>query len=189
MIYPVFFKKNNMSYNTENNKKMSKKSMFIQKRMDNSIPNNIMTSIAHWIDCYNDTIKERTKIKMHMDFESKINDTDYTTSSIKMSRSGKKSESERMKYEKDIFGWLALMTDEDLDYYSDKISEHMKITKDLIIKNYVNTIRIEKKIKVFDPNYKSKKFEKDEKEIKKEDNKKPENTNEKVLYGDAWDLI
>jgi len=181
-----------MSYNSENNKKMSKKSMYIQKTMDASFPPNIITAISKWIDCYNDTIMEKTKINMHYEFDTKIDDTNLPVSSMKKSKSCKKSENESQIYEKEIFGWLATLSDEKVDFYSDKLSKYMRISKESIIKNKVNIIRLQNKSSIFNPNF----FDKEkvvEKNIidtanKKEMKSESQNT-KKVLYGDAWDLL
>ena len=180
-----------MSYNSNKNSKMSKKSMYIKKTMDYDIPQNIVIAISQWVDCYNDNIREKTKIHMHSVFEDSINDTNFATVSIKMSKSGKRSDNERYKYQKEIFEWLASMTDDNVDYYSDKLSDRMHIKKDMIIKNYVDPIRIQNKSNTFDPKYKEKSTIKDIKDIKKtfvKDEYKID-ANGKVLYGDAWDLI
>ncbi len=182
-------------YNSQSNSKMSKKSMYIKKTMDYSLPQNIIETLSKWVDCYNDTIMEKTKINMHLQFETRINDTDLLASSKKMSRSSKKSENERLKYEKEIFSWLSSMSDKDLDFYSDKICQYMKMEKDYMIKYYINPLRLENKQKAFDPNYK-----KDVKEVKdvvktvvkkepvEEKIEYKTDSNGKVLYGDAWDL-
>jgi len=185
-----------MSYNSQANSKMAKKSIYIKKVVDYEIPQNIMISISQWIDCYNNNIREKTKIKMHSEFEEKINDCDIS-SSMKMSKSGKRSENERLKYEKDIFGWVSSMSDDKVDYFSEKLSEYMRISKDVIIKSYINIIRLENKSRPFDKNYKEKLILKVKPDsVKKEEQKIQISSNEeykkdkngKILYGDAWDL-
>ena len=184
-----------MSYNSQANSKMAKKAMYLKQTMDSDIPQNIMRLINQWIDCYNDTIRERTKISMHYEFEEKINDTSYQTGTMKMSRSCKKSETERTKCEKDIFDWISsIYDDEKIDLYSTKLSEYMNINKDYIINQYVNPSRIKNKKNIFDPNYKKVKESKVEaknvkKEVKEEKKEYKTDANGKVLYGDAWDLI
>lgn len=197
------------------NASKSKKSMFIKKTIDYTIPKNIMTLISKWIDCYNDTIMEKTKIKMHYDFESKINDTDLMASSKKMSNSSKRSENERIKYEKEIFIWLSMLSDTDLDFYSDKISVYMNMNKEMMIKNYINPIRIENKSFLiptknsFIPiksntssssnkskdseNYETSSSQNSVSKNVSQNTSKNENSqgnvsNVKILYGDAWDL-
>jgi len=184
-----------MSYNSQANSKMAKKSMYLKKSIDSDIPQNIMRLVNQWIDCYNDTIRERTKISMHYEFEEKINDTSCQTGTMKMSRSGQKSETERMKCEKDIFNWISsIYDDEKVDLYSTKLSEYMNINKETIINQYVNQSRILNKQKPFNPNYKklikSSEVKKDvKKEVKEEKKEYKTDANGKVLYGDAWDLI
>ena len=180
------------SYNSQANSKMSKKSMYIKKSMDSDIPENIMRLINKWIDCYNYTIREIRKINSEYNFEESINDTSFMTAKMKMSRSCQKSENELFKYEKEIFECLTFMSDEKIDLYCEKLSQHMNISKDFIIKTYVNPNRFANKQKPFDPNYKKLKQStsiqvKDT--IKKEVTEEKTDSNGKVLYGDAWDLI
>lgn len=183
-----------MSYNSQSNSKMAKKSMYLKKTMDSDLPQNIMRLVNQWIDCYNDTIRERTKISMHYEFEEKINDTSFQTGTMKMSRSGQKSETERMKCEKEIFYWISsIYDDEKIDLYSTKLSEYMTIKKEFIINKYVNPSRVLNKQKPFNPNYKKLEKPIELKEVKKEviEEKKEYKTDDKgkELYGDAWDLI
>lgn len=188
-----------MSYNSQENK--NKKSMFLKKKIDFSIPQNIMSAISNWTDCYNSNIMEKTKIQMHYDFENKINDTSLMTSSKKMSKSSKRSETDKIKYEKDIFEWLYSLSDSDLNLYSEKIAEYMNIDKNSVIRR-VNTIRIDNKKEVFvdkskisskvlDNVEKEVKDVKDVKEVKnvKDEKEYKTDSNGKILYGDAWDLI
>ena len=140
-------------YHQSTGKVKGKASMYLIKKFDSDIPQPIMTSISMWIDCYNSNISEKTKIKGHYDFENKINDTDSFTSAIKMSSSGKRSENERLKYEKDIFIWLSLQQDKDIDNLSTKISKLMYIDKNTIISN-INRHRLENNKKVYNPEYK-----------------------------------
>jgi hypothetical protein len=167
--------------------------MYIQKTMDSSFPPNIITAVSRWIDCYNDTIMEKTKINMHYDFDTKIDDTNLPVSSMKKSKSCKKSENESQIYEKEIFNWLASLNDENVDFYSDKLSKYMRISKESIIKNKVNVIRLQNKSDIFNSNFFVKKEEKgkDNKDKEEKDNKeekKPQDT-KKIVYGDAWDLL
>jgi hypothetical protein len=144
-----------MSYNNKKVNTKGKSSMYIKKNFDCEIPSNIMTSISMWIDCYNSNISEKTKIKGHYEFESKINDTEFMTGSIKMSSSAKKSENEKNKYEKDIYTWLSTQEDHNVDYFSTKISKLMNIDKNVIINSYVNLYRTENHKKIFNPQYKT----------------------------------
>ena len=188
-----------MSYNSQENK--NKKSMFLKKKIDFSIPQNIMSAISNWTDCYNSNIMEKTKIQMHYDFENKINDTSLMTSSKKMSKSSKRSETDKIKYEKDIFEWLYSLSDSDLNLYSEKIAEYMNMDKNSVIRR-VNTIRIDNKKEVFVDKSKisSKVLDNVEKEVKnvknvkevkdfKDEKEYKTDSNGKILYGDAWDLI
>lgn len=190
------------SYNSQAGN--SKKCMFLKKRIDYDIPQNIMTMVSIWIDCYNSSISEKTKIKMHYDFEHKINDTSTMTSSKKMSNSCKRSENDKIKIQNDIFKWLASMDDKNVDFYSEKLGSLMGMDKTYIIKTYVNNFRIMNKMKEFNPNFSSIKkisnpiptpipapIKKEEKEEKKEEEKKTEYPLDKsgrVIYGDAWDM-
>jgi hypothetical protein len=131
-----------------------KASMYLKKNFDSDIPSNIMTTISMWIDCYNSNISEKTKIKGHYEFENRINDTQFMTSSVKMSSSAKKSENEKFKYEKDIFTWLSLQEDKDIDYFSTKISKLMAIDKTIIITSHVNQYRVNNNKKAYNPDYK-----------------------------------
>jgi hypothetical protein len=181
----------------------SKKDMYLKKKIDPSFPKHIMESILKWIDCYNSNIMEKVKNQMHYEFENRINDTSISTSYMKMSNSSKKSDNDSLKCEKDIFNWLSLMNDEDVDFYSKKLNEHMKLSQKYILL-CVNEKRQENKKPSFNPNYKSVKNEKDESKHKDEEKKdmismsnvkdvkkdtKEEKKDVKVLYGDAWDLL
>jgi hypothetical protein len=165
--------------------------MFLKKKIDYELPQNIMTMVSTWIDCYNSNIREKTKIKMHYDFESKINDTEIMTASKKMSNSAKRSENERIKLEQDIFKWLSSHNDKNVDIYAEKLSNLMSIDKDFIIKRYVNNIRLQNKMKEFNPNYFIKEVKKEV--VKKEENDEKKEVKEEkkgnIVYGDAWDLI
>jgi len=142
-------------YNQPNtNKGKGKSSMYLKKTFDFDIPQNIMTSISKWLDCYNSTISQLTKIKLEYELDNKINDTNLVTSSIKASNSCKKSQNEKIKHEKDIFTWLSIKEDQDIDYFSTKISNLMYIDKNVIIKNYVDPYRLENNKKVYNPDYK-----------------------------------
>ena len=180
-----------MAHNSQS--KNSKSSMYLKKNIDNSFPNNITVALSNWIDCYNSNIREKTKIGMHYEFDNKINDTSIMTSKIQMSKSGKRSETERYKYEKEIFNWLATLNEQNLEFYSDKIHHYIKIDKKSII-SQVNISRLENGKTPFDPNYKLKKIttpvpkiesKPEEKEEKKEE---VVDKNGKVFYGDSWDL-
>jgi hypothetical protein len=131
-----------------------KASMYLKKSFDSDIPSNIMTSISMWIDCYNSNISEKTKIKGHYEFENRINDTEFMTASIKMSSSAKRSENEKFRHEKDIFTWLSLQEDKDIDYFSTKISKLMAIDKAIIIGSHVNNYRVSNNKKAYNPDYK-----------------------------------
>lgn len=169
-----------------------KASMYLKKNFDSDIPSNIMTLISMWIDCYNSTISEKTKIKGHFEFENKINDTEFMTSSIKMSSSGKRSENEKIKHEKEIFNWLSLQEDKDIDFFSTKISKLMLIDKNVIISAHVNHYRVANNKKAYNPDYKKPfikpaptPFIKSE-PLPKVEVPKIEKKEEKV-YKDAWD--
>jgi hypothetical protein len=137
-----------------NSQTKGKSSMYIKKNFDSDIPSNIMTSISMWIDCYNSNISEKTKIRGHYEFENRINDTEFATSSLKMSTSAKKSENEKFQHEKNIFTWLSLQEDKDIDYFSTKISKLMSIDKAVIISSHVNQYRLNNNKKSYNPDYK-----------------------------------
>ena len=168
-----------MSYNSQAGKSY-KKSMYITKKIDFDLPQNIMSMVLRWIECYNSNIKEHVKISMHFEVDEKLNDTGIQTSRMKLSNSGKKADNEAYKLENDIFNWLGLQDDKNVDYYSQKLSNLMKIDKNYIIKCKVNNIRKINKLKDFDPKYNKKEEVKELKENKE--------VKEKVVYGDAWDL-
>ena len=131
----------------------SKKVMFLKKRIDYDLPQNIMTMVSMWIDCYNSTIREKTKSSMHYEFETRINDTDLMASSKKMSSSCKRTENDKIKIQNDIFKWLASMDDKNVDFYSVKLGDLMGMDKGYIIKMFVNNYRVMNRMKEFNPNY------------------------------------
>ena len=104
-----------MSYNSQNSKSW-KKELFLKKKIDFSIPQNIMTLICKIIDCHNSNIMELTKIQMRYEVDDKLNDTSIATSCQKMSSSARRSETERVKCEKEIFEWLSSLSEKDFHY-------------------------------------------------------------------------
>ena len=60
-----------MSYNSQNSKSW-KKELFLKKKIDFSIPQNIMTLICKIIDCHNSNIMELTKIQMRYEVDDKL---------------------------------------------------------------------------------------------------------------------
>lgn len=180
-----------MSYNSKSSK-INKRSMYIKKNIDNSIPKNIMTLIYKWIDCYNSSSKERLANEIESEFENRINDGSRLTGGS-VSRSYIHSFTECTKYQKEIFDWMSSLSDKDISYYSEKISHHLRMDQKYII-SQVNNIRIDNKKSIFNLEKKEvSKNNKDEKKEEKEEKKEDKiefktDKNGKVLYGDAWDL-
>lgn len=197
------------SYNSQIDNKMSKKSMFLKKRIDYDLPQNIMSMVSTWVDCYNSSINEKIKIQMHYQLDNKINDSSCLTSRMKASRSCKRSDTDSIKIQNDIFKWLAQMDDKNVDIYSEKLGSLMGWNKEYIIKTYVNNFRIMNRMKPFNPNYKTIKEDivsradsesqrgdkvvETEKKVVKEEKEEEEkqytvDKNGRVIYGDSWDM-
>jgi len=167
----------------------SKKNMYLKKKIHDDIPRHVMNMILMWIDCYNHTISELTKISMHYEVDSKLNDTNFPTSRMKMSNSCKKAENEMSKLENDIFKWVSLLDDKKLGYYLEKICNTMDMDKNYIIKKFVINIRRENKMAPYCEYKETDKKKEEVKEEMKEEAKKEPVKEEKKLYGDAWDLL
>jgi hypothetical protein len=138
----------NSGYNTNNSK-----NLYLKKSFDPEIPSNIMRLINTWIDSYNSNIIEKVKNSIDNQFEEKINDTSFAAGKTKESKSSKKADNEMSKYEEEIFKWLSLSEDRDVDRFSTKISKFMDQTKNSVIVR-VNSYRVLQKKKQFNPDYK-----------------------------------